>query len=73
MSEARPRNGESGNHAPLNHFMRKYRSHYVIDAVTGKRVDLIMSRDELDLTKAQMNTAMRDEVDKRYAEDMTDA
>jgi hypothetical protein len=73
MAAARPRDGEPGDFKPLNRFMRRYKRHYVIDAETGERVDLIMSREELDRSKAQMNTAIRDEIDKRYAEDMAEA
>jgi hypothetical protein len=73
MAEARVREDGSRNLAPLNRFMRRYRRHYVTDVETGERVDLIMSREELDRSKAQMNTPTRDEVDKRYAEDMAEA
>ena len=73
MAEARVREDGSRNLAPLNRFMRRYRRHYVTDVETGERVHLIMSREELDRSKAQMNTPTRDEVDKRYAEDMAEA
>ena len=73
MAEARVRQDGSRNLAPLNRFIRRYRRHYVTDVETGERVDLIMSREELDRSKAQMNMRTREEVDKRYAEDMAEA
>jgi hypothetical protein len=73
MAEARVRHDGSRNLAPLNRFMRRYRRHYVTDVETGERVPLIMSREELDRSKAQMNMRTREEVDKRYAEDMSEA
>jgi len=73
MAEARVREDGSRNLAALNRFMRRYRRHYVTDVETGERIDLIMSRGELERSKAQMNTPTRDEVDKRYAEDMAEA
>jgi hypothetical protein len=72
MAEARPRNGQPGNRAPLERFMRRYRRYYVTDVDTGERVDLIMSREELDRSKAQMNMPTREDVDKRYTEDMAE-
>ena len=53
--------------------MRRYKRHYVTDVETGERVDLIMSREDLDRSKAQMNMPTREEVDKRYADDMAEA
>lgn len=73
MAEARIREDGSRNLAPLNRFMRRYKRHYVTDVETGERIDLIMSREELDRSKEQMNTRTRDEVDKRYADDMAEA
>ncbi len=73
MAEARPRDGQPGNLKPLERFRRRYKRHYVTDVETGERVDLIMSREDLDRSKEQMNSAIRDEVDRRYAEDMADA
>jgi hypothetical protein len=73
MAEARVRQDGSRNLAPLNRFMRRYRRHYVTDVETGERVALIMSREELDRSKAHMNMRTREEVDKRYAEDMSEA
>jgi hypothetical protein len=73
MAEARVRDDGTRNLAPLNRFMRRYRRYYVTDVETGERVDLIMSREELDRSKAQMNMPTREEVDKRYAEDMAEA
>lgn len=72
MAEARPRDGQPGNRAPIERFMRRYRRYYVSDVDTGERVDLIMSREELDRSKAQMNMPTREEVDKRYTEDMAE-
>jgi len=72
IAAARSKGGEPGNLRPPNRFMRRYRRYYVKDAETGERVNLIMSRDDLDRSKAQMNTATRDEIDKRYAEDMAE-
>jgi hypothetical protein len=73
MAEARAKDDGSRNLVPLNRFMRKYKRHYVTDVETGEHVQLIMSREELDRSKAQMNMPTREEVDKRYAEDMADA
>jgi hypothetical protein len=73
MAEGRGRKDGSRNLAPLNRFMRRYRRHYVTDVETGERINLIMSREELDRSKAQMNMRTREEVDKRYAEDMSEA
>jgi cytidylate kinase len=72
MYAAKATEEKPGDFRPLNRFMRRYKRHYVIDADTGERVDLIMSREELDRSKEQMNTAMRDEIEKRYAEDMAE-
>jgi hypothetical protein len=72
MYAAKTTEEKPADFGPLNKFMRRYRRHYVIDAETGERVNLIMSREELDRSKTQMNTAIRDEVDKRYAEDMAE-
>jgi hypothetical protein len=72
MAEARTREDGSRNLAPLNRFMRRYKRHYVTDVETGERVDLIMSREVLNRSKAQMNMPTREEVDKRYAEDMAE-
>ena len=72
MAEARPRDGQPGNRAPLNRFMRRYKRYYVTDVDTGERVVLIMSREELDRSKAQMNMPTREEVDRRYSEDMAE-
>jgi hypothetical protein len=73
MFAAKATEEKPANFGPLNAFRRRYKRHYIIDADTGERIDLIMSREELDATKAQMNTVTRDETDKKYAEDMTDA
>jgi hypothetical protein len=73
MATARPRDGEPGNYAPLNRSMRRYKRHSVTDVETGARVDSIMSREDLDRSKAQMNMSTRNEVDKRYADDMAEA
>jgi hypothetical protein len=70
---AKPKGDQPGNLAPLNRFMRRYKRHYVTDVETGERVNLIMTREELDRSKAQMNMRTRDEVDKRYADDMAEA
>lgn len=72
MAEARPRDGHLGNRAPLERFVRRYKRHYVTDVETGRRVDLIMTREELDSSKAQMNMPTRDEIDRRYTEDMAE-
>jgi hypothetical protein len=73
MYAAKPNGDQPGNLAPLRRFMRRYKRYYVTDVVTGERIDLIISREELDRSKAQMNMPTRDEVDKRYAEDMAEA
>jgi hypothetical protein len=73
MAAARGTEEKPADLGPLNAFKRRYKRHYVLDVDTGERVDLIMSREDLDRSKAQMNTAIRDEIDKRYAEDMAEA
>jgi hypothetical protein len=73
MAAARGTEERPADFGPLNAFKRRYKRHYVVDVDTGERVDLIMSREDLDRSKAQMNTAVRDEIDKRYAEDMAEA
>jgi hypothetical protein len=73
MAAAKATEEKPADFGPLNAFNRRYKRHYVIDADTGERIDLIMSREELDRSKEQMNTATRDEVDKRYADDMAEA
>jgi hypothetical protein len=60
MAEARAKDDGSRNLAPLNRFMRRYKRYYVTDVETGERVQLIMSREELDRSKAQMNTPTRE-------------
>jgi hypothetical protein len=72
MAAAKGTEEKPADFGPLNAFKRRHKRHYVIDADTGERVDLIMSREDLDRSKEQMNAAIRDEIDKRYAEDMAE-
>jgi hypothetical protein len=63
----------SGDDTLLKRFKRRFKRYSVNDISKTSRVDLIMSRDELDRSRQRMTKAARHALDKRYAEEMADA
>jgi hypothetical protein len=73
IAQARPNGHEPGDFRPLNRFRRRYKDYYVTDVETGERIELIISREALDASKARMSMAMRTALQESYSEDMAEA